>query len=316
MLCLEVFALAQSPPKSTQTKFTPPMRQGITASLVFLPKAKTEITTFAYLCQQFPHIQPQEWQQRFDDGLVFNTDGQQLSIHTPYLSEQHLYYYRHLPHEVIVPFEHQVLFENDQFMLVDKPHFLTVSPTGQYVQQTLLTRLKQHTNNPFLTPIHRLDRETAGLILISKNPQTRGIYQQLFAEKKVQKTYHAIAPFNPHLQFPIQFSARMEKGDPFYTMQIVAGDINSITDIALLEHHSKVAKYELKPITGKQHQLRVHMNALGLALKNDRIYPHIQHLGADHFSEPLQLLAKSICFIDPISNEQMDFQSKQDLNLD
>lgn len=292
------------------------MRHGITASLVFLPKAKTDLSTFAYLCQQFPHIKPQEWQQRFDDGLVFNTDGQQLNRTTPYLSEQHIYYYRHLAHEIVVPFSHQILFENDEFLVVDKPHFLTVSPTGQYVQQTLLTRLKQQTNNPFLTPIHRLDRETAGLILISKNPKTRGIYQQLFADKKVQKTYHAIAAYRADLTFPQQFTACMQKGDPFYTMKIIAGEINSITDIQIIEHNQYYAKYELKPITGKQHQLRVHMNALGLALQHDRLYPQVQHLGQNDFSKPLQLLAKSIAFIDPLTEKLLNFDSLLHLDLD
>lgn len=292
------------------------MKNGVTASLVFMPKANLQISTFDYLCQQFPHIAADEWQQRFADGLVFAKDGTCLTTASPYLSEQHIYYYRHLAHETLVPFAHHILFENEHFMVVDKPHFLTVSPTGQYVQQTLLTRLKQQTQNPDLTPIHRLDRETAGLILISKQPSTRGVYQQMFADKTVQKTYHAIAPFNAELSFPRQFSARMEKGEPFYTMRIIEGEINSVTEIDILEHNQTWAKYSLTPITGKQHQLRVHMNALALGLKNDRIYPVIQHLGQDDFSEPLQLLAKQIEFSDPLTQQMMCFQSQQDLHLD
>ncbi len=295
--------------------FTPPMRDGITASIVFLPKSSTFITIFDFVVHKFPHISQIEWQQRFDDHLVFDQQGTALNITSLYSGEQHIYYYRHLTHETKVPFSHKILFENDHFMLVDKPHFLTVSPTGQYVQQTLLTRLKKQSNNPVLTPIHRLDRETAGLILISKQVETRGIYQQLFAERQVQKIYHAIAPWQSNITLPLQFSARMQKGEPFYTMQIVKGDSNSSTYIDVLEHNQHWAKYQLSPITGKQHQLRVHMAALGLPLKNDRFYPKVQHNTNEDFNQPLQLLAKHLSFVDPINGESYNFSSGFDLML-
>ena len=298
----------------------PPMRDGVSASQVFLPQlSQTDIhiqTIFVFLCQHFPHISTDEWAKRFDNQLVFNAQNQVLTRDTPYLPEQHIYYYRELAHEVEVPFAHQILFENEHLMVVDKPHFLTVSPTGQYVQQTLLTRLKYETDNPELSPIHRLDRETAGLILFSKKSEIRHLYQQLFADRQVEKIYNAIAPFNQHLQFPLEFKAHLTKGEPFYTMQIIEGEPeNSCTMIGVLEVQNGWAKYELKPITGKQHQLRVHMNALGLPLKNDQFYPMIKHADKADFSQPLQLLAKSIEFIDPISHTEMRFESLQDLTL-
>lgn len=300
---------------SKNSHFTPPMRDGVTASTVFLP-AKTQFASvFAYFVHHFSHISIEEWQQRFLQGLVFDASGTALTQDTPYLAKQHIYYYRALPYEVEVPFEHRILFENSHFLLVDKPHFLTVSPTGKYVKQTLLTRLKKDSNNPDLSPIHRLDRETAGLILISKQAATRGLYQQLFAQQKVKKTYHAIAPYCGNIAFPLRFSAHLKKGNPFYTMQITEEASNSLTDIDILEHGEKWAKYELKPLTGKQHQLRVHMNALGLPLKNDRFYPQVQHLADDNFNEPLQLLAKNIEFIDPITQHRYSFSSFFDLLL-
>lgn len=295
--------------------FKPPMRDGITASMVFLPKSSAYPTIFDFLITKFSHIKYSEWQQRFDDGLVFDQQGHILNHHTPYQNEQHIYYYRHLTHEVEVPFQHIVLFENKHFMVVDKPHFLTISPTGQYVQQTLLTRLKQETHLPFLSPIHRLDRETAGLILISKQVESRGMYAQLFAERKVQKTYHAIAAFQADLSLPLRFSACMQKGEPFYTMRLGHGEVNSTTDIDMIEHNNIWAKYELKPVTGKQHQLRVHMNALGLPLKNDHFYPQVQHQPEQDFSAPLQLLAKHLEFIDPVTDQKMNFSSNFNLLL-
>ncbi|CAB1213255.1 pseudouridine synthase [Acinetobacter bouvetii] len=297
-------------------EFIPPMLDGVSASKVFLPKIDpVPASVYHYLCQQFPHIAKQEWLQRFNDGLVYDAAGHVLSSDTPYIENSHVFYYRFLAHEIPVPFEHEILFENEHLLIIDKPHFLTISPTGQYVQQTLLVRLKKQTGNEFLTPIHRLDRETAGVVLFSKQPATRAVYQEMFAKREVQKTYHAIAPFQEHLTFPRQIRCRMEKGQPFYTMQVVDGTVNSETEIALLEHNLHWGKYELKPHTGKQHQLRVHLNSLGIAIKNDAFYPLVQHKREDDFTAPLQLLAKHIAFVDPVSRQTMQFSSNYELTL-
>ncbi|WP_180054550.1 MULTISPECIES: RluA family pseudouridine synthase [unclassified Acinetobacter] len=299
---------------SSTADFIPPMINGVSASKVYLQLSSAR-TVYAYLCQQFPHISAAEWQSRFQDGLVYDAHGQRLHIDSPFQAHTHCFYYRFLAHEVTVPFQHQILFENEDLLVVDKPHFLTMSPTGQYVQQTLLVRLKQQTGNEQLTPIHRLDRETAGVVLFSKQPASRGLYQQMFAERQVRKTYHAIAPFRADLSFPCTTRYRMEKGQPFYTMQVVDGVPNSETDIELLAHNGHLAKYLLKPVTGKQHQLRVHLNQLGIAILNDPFYPQVQHKTEDDFSAPLQLLAKDICFQDPISKAAMAFSSQFDLTL-
>ena len=295
--------------------FTPPMLHGVTASKVFLTAQNEHDTIYGFLCAHFPHIQAIEWQQRFDDGLVFDLSGEKLTRYSPYQNNQHIYYYRFLAHEITVPFEHEIIFENDDLLVVDKPHFLTMTPTGQYVQQTLLVRLKQQTGNAELTPIHRLDRETAGIVLFSKRPETRGLYQQLFATRQIEKIYHAIAPYSSELSFPTTTRYRMEKGEPFYTMQIIDGQMNSETRIELLEHNNIWAKYCLYPKTGKQHQLRVHLNALGLPIRHDPFYPTVAHKADDDFSQPLQLLAKALSFEDPVTKKKMRFISQKDLLL-
>lgn len=297
-------------------KFSPPMINGVSASKVFLKDfSPTPKTVYAYLCSEFQHIQPTEWQSRFEDGLVYDALGNILNISSPYQANSHCFYYRFLAHEIHVPFEHRIVFENDHFIAVDKPHFLTMSPTGQYVQETLLVRLKKQTGNPDLTPIHRLDRETAGIVLISKCAESRGLYQQMFATRNVQKTYHAIAGFKSDLIFPITTRLKMEKGQPFYTMQVLDGEANSETHIELLEHCNNRAKYLLKPHTGKQHQLRVHLNSLGIPIENDPFYPQVSHKAEDDFSAPLQLLAKHIQFQDPITLQIMKFSSERELIL-
>ena len=300
----------------TQTEFIPPMLNGVSASKVFLPQIlPTPEGLYQYLCQQFSHIAANEWQQRFNSHLIYDALGNILSRNSPYIENSHVFYYRFLAHEIHVPFEHEILFENEHLLVIDKPHFLTISPTGQYVQETLLVRLKKQTGNEFLTPIHRLDRETAGVVLFSKQVSTRAIYQQMFALREVQKTYHAIAPFHADLTFPCCTRLRMQKGEPFYTMQVVDGTVNSETAIDLLEHNTVWGKYQLQPITGKQHQLRVHLNSLGIAIKNDPFYPVVQHKREDDFSAPLQLLAKHIRFNDPMTLQEMEFSSHFELTL-
>ena len=296
--------------------FTPPLINGVSASKVFLPHDFVSETIFDYLCQHFPHIQVNEWQQRFKDELIYSADGEKLKLDSVYTPNTHIFYYRFLAHEVPVPFQHAILFENDHLLVVDKPHFLTMSPTGQYVQETLLVRLKKQTGYEDLSPIHRLDRETAGVVLFCKKPESRGIYQKLFADRKVQKTYHAIAAYDSKLRFPQTLELHLEKGQPFYTMQINADKLsNSETYIELIEHAENYAKYQLKPKTGKQHQLRVHLNSLGIPILNDSFYPTVIHKLESGFSAPLQLLAKEICFVDPITQIEMRFSSNFELTL-
>lgn len=296
--------------------FTPPLMNGVSASKVFLPHDVSALTIFDYLCQHFPHIQVSEWQQRFADELIYAADGSKLTLDSPYTPNTHIFYYRFLAHEIHVPFQHEILFENDDLLVVDKPHFLTMSPTGQYVQETLLVRLKKQTGYEDLTPIHRLDRETAGVVLFCKKAHSRGIYQQLFADRKVQKTYHAIAAYRPELHFPQILQLHLEKGQPFYTMQIAPEKPNNTeTLIELLMHDQHYAKYKLSPKTGKQHQLRVHLNYLNIPILNDSFYPNIKHKADDDFSHPLQLLAKEIQFFDPILKQEMHFSSHFELAL-
>ncbi|ENW03487.1 pseudouridine synthase [Acinetobacter beijerinckii] len=297
-------------------EFTPPLINGVSASKVFLPNDVSAVTIFDYLCQHFPHIQVNEWQQRFTDELIYSAQGEKLKLNSVYTPNTHIYYYRFLAHEIHVPFKHQILFENDDLLVVDKPHFLTMSPTGQYVQETLLVRLKKQTGYDDLTPIHRLDRETAGVVLFCKKVSSRNAYQQLFAERKVQKTYHAIAEYRSEIHFPLTLELHLEKGHPFYTMQInPEKKSNTETIISIIEHNENYAKYQLQPKTGKQHQLRVHLNFLGIPILNDAFYPKVKHKADDDFSQPLQLLAKQIQFIDPFTNQEMNFSSLQEISL-
>ena len=297
----------------------PLMQDGVSPSIVYLPENESFdshpkwLSIYDFLIEKFPQISSEIWLRRIEQKKIFDENCNTIDRHTAYRPDSKIYYYRELEHEIAVPFKEQILFQNEHLLVVDKPHFLAVSPTGRYVKETLLVRLKQQLNNADISPIHRLDRETAGVMLFSLQPNTRAIYHQLFQNHQVQKTYHAIAPYNPDLNFPLNYQSRIVKGDPFFVMREVAGQVNSFTEIDILKVHESLALYELKPISGKQHQLRVHMAALGIPILNDSFYPNVQFKNDNDFSMPLQLLAKSIQFIDPISKHEVEYQSAQNL---
>ncbi|MBE9590512.1 pseudouridylate synthase [Moraxella sp. K127] len=299
----------------------PPMKDGVSPSRIYLEKLNnTPKNLLVFLCQKFPHVSFDEWWARFENGDVWSdtTEGGfvPLMSDAPYLHGRTIYYYRSLACEVVVPFDYQIIFENDEFMVVDKPHFLAVTPSGSYVKQTLLARLKADTGNADLSPIHRLDRETAGLILISRNVATRHRYQALFAHHAINKVYHAIATVNHNLTMPTDVRLHLERGEPFYVMCVNTDKpVNTHTHIDILAVKGDLAKYELRPTTGKLHQLRVHLNHLGTPICHDPYYPSVRHKPKDDFTSPLQLLAKHLVFDDPITGERREFTSRQELDL-
>lgn len=293
------------------------VRNGVGASAVTLPNKGPWPTVFAYLVARFPSIPEAIWQQRFADGAVLDADGQPISETQPFRGQAKVHYYRDLAYEVPVPFDAPILFQDDCLVIADKPHFLSVMPAGQYVQETLLVRLKRATGIDTLAPMHRIDRDTAGLVAFVVKPDLRGAYQSLFQSRAVQKTYEAIAPLNPSLEFPLRYVARMEESDNFMQMRIVDGEPNSETLVELLatDQARGLGHFRLHPTTGRKHQLRAHMNALGMPIVNDAIYPEHLPAAPDDFSKPLQLLAKELRFVDPVSGALRSFVSNQNLAL-
>lgn len=305
----------------TKTSFKPDMLHGISASCVYLDKPVSAFTQQAFptmldfLLARFPAISGAEWISRMQRGLVLDEQGQQISTDTAYRPYSKIFYYREVAQEVEVPFQEKILYESEHLLVVDKPHFLAVTPTGKYVQQTLLSRLKQRYHEDQLSPIHRLDRETAGVMLFSRKSASRHLYQTLFQNREIEKTYQAIAPFNPDLQLPMHYQSCMVKGEPFFRMQEIAGVPNSSTWIELIETRANLARYRLKPLTGKQHQLRVHLAALNIPILNDPFYPKLIEKATDDFSQPLQLLAEKISFVDPISHTTVRFKTSYTLEF-
>ena len=295
-----------------------PIKDGITPSRVWLPDGSWS-TMGQFLIERFAFVAETDLLRRLEQGQIVDSNGTPIQANSPYQSTQWLWYYRQVDNEVSVPFDMPILYVDDNLIVVDKPHFLATIPGGQYLKHTALARLRRDFNEADICPLHRLDRETAGVLLFCRQPDLRGAYQTLFQSQRIDKVYEAIAPANPNQLFPLQYSSRLEAPEGQFLVQETQGEPNSQTVISVLaswhdNQHGDLSWYQLQPITGRKHQLRVHLYALGTPMLNDSYYPTGQpYVAFDDFSRPLQLLARSIGFVDPITQEYRQFHSQQQL---
>ena len=287
-----------------------PHRAGVGPSCVGLPAGPWRTVT-DFLVEHFPAISRETWLARMASGHVVDEFGALVTPERAYPNHLRVYYYRDVPGETLIPFEETVLFQDEHLVVADKPHFLPVTPSGNYLQETLLVRLKNRLNIDTLVPIHRIDRETAGLVMFSVRPAERDAYGSLFRQHQVDKHYEAIAPWRPDIDFPLTRKSRIVQDEPFFRQREIEGALNSETHIDVIEKIGDLARYALGPVTGKKHQLRVHMNAIGLPILNDRMYPPVAHTPDDDYATPLQLLAKSIAFVDPVTGQTRQFYSQR-----
>ncbi|MEE3916224.1 pseudouridine synthase [Pseudomonas viridiflava] len=283
------------------------------ASTLYLP-AGPWTTVLDCLCAKFSAISREEWLDRIARSRVLDANGQAITADLAYREGLKIHYFREVPNETPIPVVETILYADEHLVVADKPHFLPVTPAGEYVEQTLLRRLIHRLDNPDLVPLHRIDRHTAGLVLFSANRQTRSAYQALFPSRRIDKFYEAIAPALPLLAFPRLHESRLVDGEPFFRMQEVSGPANTQTRIEVLERNESLWRYGLYPVTGKKHQLRVHMAALGAAICNDPFYPEVIRDAVDDYQQPLKLLANALRFDDPLTGEPREFQSQ--LKLD
>ena len=261
------------------------------------------------LCARFPNVSRATWLDRFARGRVLDAQGTALTPDTRWRVGLEIRYFREVVDEAPIPFAETLLHVDDRLVVADKPHFLPVTPSGGYLRETLLARLQRRLGNPDLVPLHRIDRDTAGLVLFSSDVASRGAYQQLFARREMGKSYEAIAPGLPQLAFPLHHRSRIERCASGFTSREVDGAPNSETRIDVLAREGALWRYALAPLSGRQHQLRVHMAALGAPILHDPLYPQRSARGGDDPARALQLLATGIDFIDPLSGEPRRFRS-------
>ena len=292
-----------------------PVVEGVGPSHRRLPVGSWK-TVLEFLSEEYARVGADAWRSRMERGLVLDEEGRRVTPESPYRTGACVYYYREPEVEREVPFDERVLHADEHILVADKPHFLPVIPSGRYLRETLLVRLRRKLALAHLAPLHRIDRDTAGLVLFSVNPSTRGAYASLFRERSIEKTYEALASRTRGVDFPVVRRSRIVKGEPFFRMKEAEGEPNSETHIELLEEGRGVSLYRLRPVTGRKHQLRVHLNALGTPIVNDRLYPDVLPETSDDFSEPLQLLAKSLSFQDPLTGSERRFESARRLAYD
>ncbi len=288
-------------------------------SKLSLPQTNPGIATvLEYLVIKFPTIDEQIWRQRIADGKVHCHDGSLITAQSPFQPQQRIYYYREVESEPRIPFEETILFQDQHILVAYKPHFLAVTPGGIYVNECLQNRLRRSTGIEALQALHRLDRVTAGLVLFSVNPDTRYRYHHLFEARQIRKTYQAIANISADEKLIGQkweVKNRLVQSELRFRMRVTEGEANSHSVIRCLQQSSEKALFELNPVTGKTHQLRVHMQALGWPILNDKYYPQLQPLSADNYSAPLQLLAKELQFVDPVTQHPRCFSCDSNLSL-
>jgi tRNA pseudouridine32 synthase / 23S rRNA pseudouridine746 synthase len=292
----------------------PPTRDGVGPSCVGLP-AGNWATLLDFLVQRFPAQSAATWHARMAQGLVCDEHGQAMGPGQPYRGHQRIYYYRALAAELPIPYQARVLYRDDDLLVADKPHFLPVVPSGRYLQETLLVRLKRELGLDDISPIHRIDRDTAGLVMFSLRPASRDAYHALFRNRQVDKTYEAVAPWRSDLQLPLTRSSRIVQGSHFLQQCEGPGEANAVTRVTLLRRLGTLAHYRLAPVTGHRHQLRVHMAALGLPIAGDGIYPVLTPQSDTPSALPLQLLARAIRFTDPLSGRPRWFESQRTLAM-
>ncbi|WP_089103100.1 RluA family pseudouridine synthase [Streptomyces hyaluromycini] len=279
-----------------------PQRQGVDPVRVRLPFSEEWETVGEYLVARLSGAAPGVVAEMLDSGSVVGVDGHPVATDTPYTPGRYLFFHRDLPPEVPVPFPLEVVHRDDHLVVADKPHFLATTPRGSHVTETVLARLRRELGIPALGAAHRLDRLTAGLVLFVVRPTERGAYQKLFSERRVRKEYEAIAPYDPSLAVSRTVRSRILKERGVMAAREIEGEPNAETRVELVERSGDLGRYRLTPHTGQTHQLRVHMNALGVPILGDPLYPVVTGPVPDgDFRRPLQLLARRLEFTDPVT---------------
>ena len=284
-------------------------------SIVTMPETeKPYPSILSFLSKRFPAISRDTWEKRMSEGKVLDEKGGRITPDTGYTPVNRIFYFREVSSEPVIPFAEKILFIDDEILVACKPHFLPVTPGGRYVDECLLNRLRASTGIEDLVPLHRIDRETAGIVLFSVNRKSRGLYGTLFMNGLVEKTYQALSTCPPNQQTALwEIGDRIERGEPWFRMKTVPGRENARSTINLVQVKGEEARFDLQPHTGKTHQLRIHMSGLGFGILNDRYYPELQDEREDNFDTPLQLVAHRLRFKDPLSGRSRDFTSERTL---
>ncbi|MDN3022246.1 RluA family pseudouridine synthase [Streptomyces sp. S.PB5] len=287
-----------------------PQRDGVDPMRVRLPGEGGWATVREHLVERLSGAGAGVVEGMFSRGLVVGADGEPVAPDASYVPGMYVWFHRELPYEVPVPFPLEIVHRDEHIVVVDKPHFLATTPRGSHITETALARLRRELGVPELGAAHRLDRLTAGLVLFTVRPEERGAYQTLFRDRQVRKVYEAVAPYDPALALPRTVRSRIVKDRGVLAAYEVEGEPNAVSRVELVDRRDELGLYRLTPATGRTHQLRVHMNALGVPILGDPLYPVVAApVPAGEFRRPLQLLARALEFTDPVTGVAHRFRS-------
>ena len=265
-----------------------------------------------HLVERLPRVPAARIDAMLRERLIVDRSGP-LAPDAPFRPATYLWFHRDLPVEAPVPFAIEVVHRDEHLVVVDKPHFLASIPRGAHILETALVRLRRELGLPELSAAHRLDRMTAGLLMFVVRRQDRGAYQTLFRDRAVRKTYLAVARHDPALELPRTVCSRIVKERGIVRATEVDGEPNAETLVELLAARDGVGRYRLSPRTGRTHQLRLHMCGLGLPIVGDDFYPELTDRPLDDFRDPLQLLAETLEFTDPVTGADRRFRTRRRL---
>lgn len=284
-----------------------PPRNGLTASRVRAPYSIVARDFLAAVIAGQRHRHPEDdaWalDKRFAAGEVRDRRGQVISPGQVLAAGEDVYFYRMPAPEPHVPFSISPVYEDARILVVNKPPFLATVPKGAHITETAVVRLRRATGNEELSPAHRLDRHTSGLLLFTKSREFRGAYQEMFARRTVQKTYHAVSAGPSAVAPGTVWRSRISKVPGDLQAHTVDGEVNAETHVISVSGRVHV----LAPHTGKTHQLRLHMCEAGVPIVNDPLYPAIRDDLMDDFTRPLGLTAYSLRFEDPVDGREREF---------
>lgn len=242
--------------------------------------------------------------------------GDAVSIADAYRQSTPIWFHRELPGEAPVPGEMPIVFQDERILVVDKPPFLSTIPRGKHILQSAVVKLRARLGMPELTPAHRLDRVTSGLLLFTTERRWRGPYQSVFQQREAHKIYRALARTDASLTWPVTVKNHLVKHEGTHRVQVIEGAApNAISTIEVERVLGDTSEYRLSPLTGKTHQLRQHMLSLGLPIVGDPLYPTERAVALDDFSDPLQLLAAELSFTDPVDGSARHFVSARALPI-
>ncbi|GAB2527180.1 pseudouridine synthase [Paramicrobacterium agarici] len=291
-----------------------PQRHGLDAAWVRTPRERRWKTLRQFLIERLPKLEAARIDDMLANGEFAGDDGRPFAADAPYRPHTFVWFHRDLREEVEVPFDIDVLHRDDRIVVIDKPHFLSTIPRGRHVTQSVVVKARRLLDLPQLVPAHRLDRVTAGVLLLTAAREWRGAYQTMFDRREVEKEYEAIANAPGDRELPATVRSHIVKiHGEVRAYEVTDREPNAETRIELIEQASGLARYRATPHTGKTHQIRLHMNALGLPIVNDPFYPEVIDTSIDDFSSPLQLLAKTLRFTDPVDGTIREFTSRREL---